>query len=236
MDEGVLNLSLGELVTALQLGDSFFPSGRYTLSHGLESFVEESKHLEVAQLGVLFGDYLRHAVGNSEAVAVATVNRAVRNDDIETIIDVDCRLLALKLPSEAQMASTRSGKQVLDTVGHLVDDPMIASYELAVAEGEAPGNHAVVIGMISALWGLQPDQAAAMELHAYLTGLLGAALRLVRMDHIDAQLVLKNLGDVVVTTAALATQLDYRDMSAFAPMIEVMQMKHEHSHLRLFAS
>lgn len=236
MADVVANLGSGQLLSALQLGDSFFPSGRYTLSHGLESFVEHSRDIGADKLQLLLTDYLRYGIGSSEAVAVATANRAARSGDIETLVDVDELLFALKLPSETSAASTRSGKQVLSTIGRIVDDEVVVAYELAVVEGMAPANHAVVIGIVSALWGLQPEQAVAMELHAYLTGLLGAALRLIRMDHVDAQLIIRNLSDVILSVAVDAVQLDYRDMSAFAPSIEIMQMQHEQSHLRLFAS
>ena len=101
---------------------------------------------------------------------------------------------------------------------------------------EAPGNHAVVFGVMSAAWGLEPAQAAAAELHASLTGLLGAALRLMRIDHHDAQGILSRLRPLIVEGALVAARTDYHEMSAFAPMIEIMQMKHETSHLRLFAS
>ena len=33
-------MSLASLLASLQLADSAFPSGRYTLSHGLESFAQ----------------------------------------------------------------------------------------------------------------------------------------------------------------------------------------------------
>jgi len=236
MADVAADLRCGELLGALQLGDSFFPSGRYTLSHGLESFIEHSNDIDIDKLQSLLIDYLRHSIGSSEAVAVATANRAARSGDIYTLIEVDQLLFALKLPSEASAGSTRSGKQVLSTIVKIVDEEIVVSYNSAVQEGKAPGSHAVVTGIASAVWGLQPEHAVAMELHAYITGLLGAALRLMRMDHVDAQTIIHSLSNVILETAANAVQLDYRDMSAFAPKIEIMQMQHEQSHLRLFAS
>ncbi|MHB1800072.1 MAG: urease accessory protein UreF [Actinomycetes bacterium] len=225
-----------KLLGALQLGDSFFPSGRYTLSHGLESFAQAKVIDGLPALEEMLHDYVVHAVGPSEAVAVASANRSATTGDLTTIIAVDQLLFAMKLPAEASAASVRSGRQVLASAGRLGEDSVLAAYQCLVSELVAPGNHAVVFGLLSAAWGLSPVEAAAIEIHAYATGLMGAALRLVRIDHDDAQGVLRRLQPVAAEAAWVAAQTDYREMSAFAPVIEIMQMRHENSRLRLFAS
>jgi urease accessory protein len=236
MDELEPHCDVLGLLAALQLGDSFFPSGRYTLSHGLESFAEAGLLSDVASLEAVLADYVVHAVSRSEAVAVATANRAAAAQDMATIIAVDQLLFAMKLPVEASTSSVRTGHQVLAAACRLSDDPIVAAYHDEVVHLGTPGNHAVVFGVLSAVWGLGPAQAAAIELHAYVTGLLGAALRLVRIDHHDAQGVLRRLQPLAAEAALAAAQTDYREMSAFAPVIEIMQMRHETSHLRLFGS
>ena len=228
--------SIAALLSALQLGDSFFPSGRYTLSHGLESFAQSGALADVADVETVLTDYLTHAVARSEAVAVAAANRAAACGDLGTVIAVDELLFAMKLATEASVSSTRTGRQLLITACRLSDDPILAAYQREVAECTAPGNQAVALGVLSAPWGIGPAEAAAIELHAYVTGLLGAALRLVRIDHAQTQSILHRLQPVAASAAVTAAQTDYRQMSSFAPVIEIMQMRHEGSYLRLFAS
>jgi urease accessory protein len=202
----------------------------------LESFAAAGRLSDVADLEAVLIDYVANAVGRSEAVAVATANRAATDADVATIIAVDQLLFAMKLPTEASTSSVRTGHQVLATASRLSDAAVLAAYEREVSGHTAPGNHAVVFGVLSAVWGLDPAQAAAIELHAYATGLLGAALRLMRIDHHDAQGILHRLQPLAAEVARAAAQTDYHEMSAFAPVIEIMQMHHETSHLRLFAS
>ncbi len=227
---------LGSLLSALQLADSFFPSGRYTLSAGLECFAAASLLRDAGDLEALLRDYMTFAVGASDAVAAAAGARAATKGDLPTVMAIDELLFALKLPAESSMSSVRTGRQLLATAGRLSDDPVLAAYGRRVTDGEAPGNHAVAFGVLAAAWRLSPPQAAAAELHAALTGLLGAALRLTRVDHNDAQDILRRLQPLLSDVAVSAAATEYHEMSAFAPTIEIMQMKHETSHLRLFAS
>lgn len=229
---GNLTVMLG----ALQLGDSFFPSGRFSLSHGLETFAQSGLLRSADDLELLMVDYLTEVVGRSEAVGVAAANRAASGGDLATIIEVDQVLFAMKLPAEASAASTRTGRQLFSTVRQLLTASIFHQYGRCIDEHTSPGNHAVVFGVATAAWGLSPVEAALVELYAYATNLLGAGLRTVRMDHVQSQAVLDRLKPTVVAAAETASRLDYHEMSAFAPMIEMMQLRHERSHVRLFAS
>lgn len=224
------------LLSALQLGDSFFPSGRYTLSHGLESFVELGLVSTSEELEALVADYVTEAVGRSDAVAVAAANRAAAGGDVDLIVEVDSLLWVMKLPAESSASSTRTGLTLLRAGGHLAPGGVVERYADEVREGRSPGNHATVFGTVAAACGLDAHEAVLVELHACATGLLGAALRTMRLDHVEAQGILRRLGPLMAATAENAVTTDFQDMSAFSPMIEIMQMTHERSHLRLFAS
>jgi urease accessory protein len=234
MDETIAAAT--ELLAVLQLADSFFPSGRFTLSHGLESFGQAGLLPSAATLQPLVVDYLTEAVAPSEGVAVAEANRAAARGDFERLVDIDQLLFALKLPAEASASSTRTGRQLLVTAVRIGVHPILSAYDMAVKEGLAPGCHAVVFGVVTAVWGLSPLQAVVVELYTYAANLLGAALRTVRLDHVQAQEIIMRVRPAIADAAAMAARTDFKDMSAFAPTIESMQMLHQHAHVRLFAS
>ena len=115
MDEVASIRALPVLLSALQLGDSFFPSGRYTLSSGLESFAEAGLLTDVTDLEAVLSDFVVLA-SRSEAVAAAQATIAAASQNVSTLIDIDQLLLAMRLPAEASaVASVRTGHQVLMT-------------------------------------------------------------------------------------------------------------------------
>ena len=74
-----------------------------------------------------------------------------------------------------------------------------------------------------------------MAAHQLCIALLGAALRLGLIDHVEAQAILTDMRPVVA--AVLATDppaLD--DMGAFVPEAEIAAMRHEIQDSRLFGN
>jgi urease accessory protein len=223
-------------LSMMQLADSFFPTGLYTLSHGLESMVQDGTIRSAEQLEPLIEDYLMFSNGTADAVAAAASLRAAAADDAVTLIEIDLDLQALKLAHEAAVSSTRTGKRLLSLGSALVAGPAFERFAVSVQAGEAPGNFAVALGVLGAGWALNPEQIAAVELYSVTTGLLGAAMRLMRLDHLRSQAIVHRLKPLIATTAADAAATPYQEMRSFAPAIEIAQMQHERANLRLFAS
>jgi urease accessory protein len=224
------------LLTALQLGDSFFPSGRYALSHGIERFAEFGRLKTTAQLESLLTDYVRNVIGPSDATAAAEAARAAADCDLPTIIEIDRRVWAMKLPVESALNSQRTGRSLVKMTSGLTDDATASAYAVATIKDLTPGNFAVAFGVLAAALGLEPAEVALVELYSFVTNVLGASLRLIRLDHAQAQQIILRLKPLIVDQAADAARRSYLDMWSFAPAIEIMQMQHERSHLRMFAS
>lgn len=232
---------LAGFLSVLQLSDSAFPGGRYTLSYGLETFAQDgflAAPCEPAALTALLRDYIRFGVAPSEGVALACAHRAVANDgsiDVELAARADRRLSAVRLGREAREASTRAGRALLAAAGSVAGVSMSAYVDL-IESGHVPGNHAIVLGLLDSLLDVPRLDAVAGELYAFSSGWVAAAVRLGLTDHLTAQLVLRRARPVLADAAAQAAAGDIEDISSCTPMIDVMSMRHEGAELRLFAS
>lgn len=229
------------LLTVLQLSDSGFPSGRYTLSHGLEAFAQHGFMQMPAgpdTLTALLGDCIRFAVAPSDGVALACAHSGVALDetiDLELVVRADKRLSAVKLAREVRESSTRTGRALLRTV-HAIAAAGLSDYARLVDAERAPGNHAVVLGLLDALLGVPQLEAVAAELHSFSTGWVAAAVRLGLTDHLTAQSVLRHVHPVLVEAAEQAVLGGVDDIASCTPLPDVMSMRHEHAELRLFSS
>lgn len=227
---------LGALLAQLQLTDSAFPSGRYTLSHGLEGYVQ----LGLAgpeNLRELLTDLLRNAVGPGDAAALALAHRAAAARDWERLAGVDRRLEAIKLSREQRAASVRTGRQVLDTAVFAFPTPPAVRLAELVEDKATPGNHAVVAGVLHAGLGVPVAHAVAAELHAFAVGWTTAAVRLGCSDFRRAQRLLHQVRPDLIRAAhtALAAE-DPRDLHASAPAADIAAAAHERAAARLFAT
>ena len=96
------------LLSALQLADSFFPSGMFTQSHGLEAFVEHGG-CDDARLEALLHSYVRASFGPCEALAARWAARAGSAGDLGLVVKFDARLEAAKLSAVGRAVSRRCG-------------------------------------------------------------------------------------------------------------------------------
>jgi urease accessory protein len=221
---------------ALQLADSFFPSGRYTLSHGLESFVQLGWVCAADDLQSVLEDYVVGVIGTADAVATAEATRAASRGDMATVVAVDEQLRSTKLPHETALSSRRTGRGLVRLAVLLSEDRAVREYADLVEADRAPGNYATAVGVLAAAWGLCPIQAALVELYSFVAGFLGAALRTLRLDHVLAQQFLHELRPLLAQVAGEAAGTPYTEIRSFAPAVDVMQMRHERASVRLFAS
>jgi urease accessory protein len=230
--------SLASLLSLLQLSDSAFPSGRYTLSYGLEALVQGG-HVTVpsssSTLIALLGDSVRLGAAPSDGLALACAHRGA-GVDLELIAQADARLTAVKLPREAREASTRTGRAVLATTRVAIGGSALLEYAERVRAGRSPGNHAVVVGVLSAQLGVPRAEAVAGELYAFASGWVAAAVRLGLVDHRRAQALLHRTRDVIADAAVEVVDRDVSRISSCTPLLDVMAMRHEQAELRLFAS
>jgi urease accessory protein len=228
------------LLSTLQLSDSAFPSGRYTLSHGLEELVQAG-HLyapsEPAALVGLLVDSLRYGVAPSDGSALACAHQAFNRDDmLEYAIRVDNRLTSVKLGRESREASARTGRALLTTATEAFGGAFFSDYGAAVRAGSTPGNHAVILGLVSAALGVQRDHAVVGELFSFCMSWTAAAVRLGITDHRTAQVLLHRVKPTVVCAARGASTAAVADIRCSTPFLDLMAMRHELSELRLFAT
>ncbi|RBY83908.1 urease accessory protein [Geodermatophilus sp. TF02-6] len=238
-------MSLAAFLGCLQLTDSAFPSGRYTQSSGLESFVQHGYVTADSGrqgLTALLVDQLEHAVGPTDGVALAWAHRAVSRRapgqelDLALAVEADQRLTAVKLAREVRESSTRTGRSLLRTATTVFGGAALEAFSGAVRSGATPGNAAVVTGVLMAQQGIPTDHAVAAELYAYAAGWVNAAVRLGVADHRVAQAVLHAGRPVVERTGRLACRTALADMAGSTPLADLMSMRHEHAPLRLFMS
>jgi urease accessory protein len=224
-------------LSALQLSDSAFPIGRYTLSYGLEAFAQSGElgmPIPRSTLIALLSDSIRFGTAPSDGVALACAHRAP--DDADLVTQADERLTAVKIAREARESSRRTGRALLDTATAVFDAPPVVRLAERVRGGRSPGNHAVVFGVLSAAFRVSRVEAVAAELFAFSATWASAAVRLGLIDHRAAQALLNCVRPVTAAAALEAADGDIAQIRSCTPLLDVMSMRHEQAGLRLFAS
>ena len=223
-------------LAALQLADSFFPTGMYAHSHGLEPMAARGLVATAEDVEEFLVKQLTWSVAPSDGVALLNAHAAAGNGDLELLKRIDHLLCSMKLPSELRAASGQLGRRLLAETGPFESSPIHAEYAAAVSRQECPGNGAVALGLIAYASNISAEQAFLVFCHGHAVSVLGAAMRLLQMSHIDAQAVLRRLHPRLAETVHEIRGRPWEEMTSFSPALDVMSMAHENDDLRLFAS
>jgi urease accessory protein len=226
-------LSDAGLLAALQLGDSLFPSGGFTLSHGLETLTERGLVTDAPTFHDWIRASVRWQVATSDGVAAAAAWND--GDDLSVVAEIDRYLLATKLAREPREASLRTGRQMLATLASIAGGTL-ARYLDEVRASRAPGLQPIVLGLAGRQLGLGRRDTVLLLLHLHVAGCLGAALRLVDVDDVETQRIRLALAPTLAEAADAAVSTPWKEMYACAVQTELMTMIHERATTRLFAS
>jgi urease accessory protein len=226
------------LLATLQLADSAFPSGAYTLSGGLETLVEEGiVHDAASVAGCVRARLLgRSARGDLAALVAAHRAASERPADVATVVAIDRRLEASKLAAEERQGSRRVGRRIATETLRLSPSPALAAFVEAIDDGSTPGTAAVAYGVAASALGIPERQAALAATHTEALGLLGVGVRLGTIGHGDQQRILHDAGEDIARAVEIAQATDWRTLTPFAPGLDIAMARHEIAVGRLFAS
>ena len=83
---------------------------------------------------------------------------------------------------------------------------------------------------------LPASQAFVVHQYGVATTILGAALRLMKVSHIETQKILYELTGQAARMYEAAAAARLPDMAGFAPLTEILAAVHSRAHVRLFMS
>lgn len=219
----------------LQFGDSMFPVGGFAFSCGLESAIQAGVVADAATLRAFTRTAVEQAA-RGDGIGLIAAHRAAVDDDVETLIHVDEQVYARKLPEEARTMSIRLGKKLTEMGAHVTGAPLLREWRRCIDASGTPGCYPVALAVTFAAQGLPALDAFIVHQYAVAVTILSAALRLMKVSHVQTQAILFELGEHTDEAYEIAAAARLSDMSGFAPMTEILAAVHANAHVRLFMS
>ncbi len=221
------------LARMLQFGDSMFPIGGFAFSGGLESAIQKRVVTGPESL-LAFARTAVEQANRGDGIALLCAHRATLAGDIDELVAIDRRVYARKLSGETRTMSVRMGRKFAEMGASVIGSALLHDWRERVASGATPGCYPVALALNFAAQGLSARDAFVVHQYGVAATILGAALRLMRISHVDTQQMLYALNADVEAAYQVAAAADLSDMAGFAPMAEILAAVHVKAHLRLF--
>ena len=223
------------LLNGLRFVDSFFPSGGYAFSSGLEAAVQGGAVRNAEDLSRYVVELLTIGIGEREAVAVGLAHDAYASGSLEVAFNVDRELEAMKLGRESRAASRQMGRQIIRLAAdQLARQPLIEDYLAAVEAEQTPGHLAVTVGLTLAAAGWSKEDTIAAFLYQAATGFVAAAMKLLPLGQREGQRLLENWIEVIERVSHNAAH--QRVLRSWSPIQDIYAMRHSRLESRLFRS
>ena len=226
-----------EQISALQLSDSFFPTGMYTTSNGLEALFYKNKRKPTnpQELLEMIKVYLACQIGPADCTALGNSYDCTQKHDLSALIEIDRMVFSMKLVREIRDASARSGTQLIRCLASFIsNNGMLSKFNDAIKAEKATGVFPVAFAIASNVLEISKNTAGLMMLYSYTVSMVGAALRLGMLQHYEGQRVIHELKPDISKIVESCIERPLTSMWQFAPGIDVLQIKHERMSSKMF--
>lgn len=223
------------LIRGLRFIDSFFPSGGYAFSSGLEAAVQSGAVRNVDDLSRYVDDLFRGSISRREAVAVARAWDAQARDSGREASEADWELDAMKLCRETRVASRQMGRQVIRAAAdQFREHRLLEEFRAAIEEDRTPGHVPVSIGLTLAVCGWTRTETVAAYLYQTAVGFVSAAMKLLPVGQREGQRLLESWAPLLTE---LSRQAQGRSvLTSWSPVQDIYAMRHSRLESRLFRS
>jgi urease accessory protein len=221
-------------LSMMQLSDSFFPTGMYSMSNGLEAIFYSGKKIKAEELRELIKTYLEYQIGPADCTALGNAYEHAARSNLAKLLEVDRAIFSMKLVQEIRDASVRSGTQLVRCIRSFSDNKILGQYEDAIRGGQAFGPYPVALAVAANAFLIPKEKTALVMLYSFSVSIVGAALRLGMLQHFDGQKVIDELKPTIVKVIKANINRPIEGIWQFAPSIDIIQISHERMNSKMF--
>lgn len=221
------------MLQMMQISDSLFPIGAFTLSNGLETYVCENKLSTIEDLEQYLNSYLAVLPYNDLGAMMLAY---VHADDRRYLKELDVLSMALKSPMEVRTGSRKLCSRFLKLWEKIHAYESLQEYYQLVKEHQCQGNHAIAVGLYTKEIGLTIEQGAAIYVYSLLTAIVTNAVKTIPLSQTMGQKLLNQFLQRIDGCVEKAADVTMEDLGIGGTEFDIAAMKHETLYSRLYMS
>lgn len=224
-----------EELGVLQLSDSFFPTGIFAGSNGLEYLFSKKKINGVSEMTELIKIQITQQIGPADCVAISNAYDFLSKKKMESIVELDNILFATKLVKEIRESSVRSGIQLIKCVKEFSgENESLIHYSKFITDKKCHGIFPVAFAISCNTLKIKKEKCMMIMMYSFAVSIVGAALRLGLIQHFEGQKIIHNIKPIISEMINEISDGSLTEIWQFAPQLDVVQMLHEKMDSKMF--
>lgn len=220
---------MNDLLLIAQALDPLFPIGSFTLSNGMETYVQREIVRDEPSLRSLLTAYLYTLPTGDMGFAA----RAAIGDDVR---ELDELYSASRSPYELRSGSEKLCRRFLKAQLCLGNYPLLSDYLRMIQSGECTGSHPIAIGLFIRETGAEISEALALYGYSLLSAMVNHAVKLVPLRQLDGQKALSDVMNDIPSAVKKALEIKKDDLGIGGSGFELRSMQHEKLFTRIYIS
>lgn len=213
----------------LQALDALFPIGAFTLSNGMETYVQKNLVRDEKTLTDFLDGFIYLLPFNDLGFAAKAAQ-----GEIFKWLDEICT--ASKSSFEIRNGSQKLCARFLKAENALGEYPLLQAYSQSIAKRECEGNYSIAIGLFILDTGMEISRGLEMYCYSLLSSMVNHAVKLVPLRQLDGQKCLAKVIEKIPYAVKQALEIEMEDLGINGAGFDLRSMEHEKLYSRLYIS
>jgi len=226
-----------DLHPLLQLCDSNFPSGAFSHSFGLETYIQEQVIVDKESFKTAIFAFVDKQLVFSDGLACRLSYEILESSrDMNELLEIDRLLYVSSLAKETREGNRRIGERMAKMCMELYSSTTLGEYLHFIKNKQGYGHSALVFAFVAHHLQIDKEKILSAYLFSSVSSLIQNAVRGVPLGQTDGQKLLVEMQVKIHEAKNRIMKLTKDDLGAVSPGLEIAQMRHERLHVRLFMS
>ena len=219
-----------------QLCDSNFPTGSFSHSFGMETYIQENLIFDKESFSKWLKVYLHEQLVYSDGLASKLAYEALVEDELDKVWELDRLLTVQNLARESRVGTQRMGEQMISILEELYKIPITSQYRQRIKEKRSFGHSALAFTIVGHYLQVDKEMTIRYYLYSTIAALVQNAVRAIPLGQTTGQQIIHEFQQELSVATANVMKLDSIDFGIVSPGLEVAQMQHERVNIRIFMS
>lgn len=225
-----------DLLPLLQLCDSNFPTGAFSHSFGLETYIQEEKVVDKSTFAKWLQIYIKEQLVHTDGLAFRLVYEALSRAQWDQVWNWDRLITMQGFAREAREGNTRMGQRLVQLGIELYDSPALAVYQERINARQSFGHPAIAFAIITHHLDVPLPAALLSYMYSSTTSVIQNGVRAIPLGQTDGQRLIQEAQAPLRQAVMRIDELEEADFGMTSPGLELSQMRHEQLQIRLFMS